>query len=55
MAAMLNEQIVKLGWPVSETFGMTETSSMVALKKNDLFELLRKLKRDHDGRSDGRR
>ena len=34
--------IVQLGWPVVETYGMTETSSMIAVreKDNDLFHLL---------------
>lgn len=34
--------ILGLGWPVVETYGMTETSSMIAVreKDNDLFHLL---------------
>lgn len=30
----LRLQIKELGWPVTETYGMTETSSMVALREN---------------------
>lgn len=36
------KQFVELGWPVVETYGMTETGSMIAVreKDNDLFHLL---------------
>lgn len=36
------KQFVSLGWPIVETYGMTETSSMIAVreKDNDLFHLL---------------
>jgi o-succinylbenzoate---CoA ligase len=36
------KQFVELGWPVVETYGMTETCSMIAVryKDNDLFHLL---------------
>lgn len=36
------KQFVALGWPVVETYGMTETGSMIAVreKDNDLFHLL---------------
>ena len=42
LTAEQRKQIVELGWPVVETYGMTETSSMIAVreKDNDLFHLL---------------
>jgi O-succinylbenzoic acid--CoA ligase len=36
---LLLEQAQRLEWPIAETFGMTETASMVAVKRDGLFEL----------------
>ena len=37
--SVLFEQVQKLGWQIEETFGMTETASMVAVKRAGLYEL----------------
>lgn len=43
-AAVLNsalrEQALQLGWPIVETYGMTETASMVAVKEGAFYKLL---------------
>lgn len=36
----LKDQAVQLNWPIIETYGMTETSSMIAIKEEDYFKLL---------------
>ncbi len=35
MSESLRNDFVKLGWPLVETYGMTETCSMIAVKEND--------------------
>ena len=43
-AGTLNEELrlktEKLGWTLAETYGMTETASMIAVKERDQFKLL---------------
>lgn len=34
----LREQALKLGWPLVETFGMTETASMIAVKNDEYYK-----------------
>lgn len=36
----LREQACQLGWPLIETYGMTETASMIAIKETSFFKLL---------------
>ncbi len=43
LSLALAEKAVALGWPVFQTYGMTETASMIAFKsniQNDFFELM---------------
>ena len=43
LSQALAEKAVALGWPVVQTYGMTETASMIAFKlniQNDFFELM---------------
>ncbi|MEK6628379.1 MAG: AMP-binding protein [Bdellovibrionota bacterium] len=40
LATNLQAQILKLNWPFVETYGMTETSSMIAFKENSYFTVL---------------
>jgi O-succinylbenzoic acid--CoA ligase len=41
MNASLREDFLKLSWPVVETYGMTETCSMIAVKeKHEMFRVL---------------
>lgn len=43
-AGALNEELrdkaVQLGWPIVETYGMTETSSMIAVKEGEFFYVM---------------
>ena len=54
LAPALKSQITELGWPVVETYGMTETASMIAVreKDEDLFRPLNNVfvKSDQGGR-----
>lgn len=36
----LRDQAMQLGWPIVETYGMTETSSMIAVKEGEFFYIL---------------
>lgn len=36
----LRDQAAQLGWPIVETYGMTETSSMIAIKEDDFFYVM---------------
>ncbi len=43
LSQALAEKAVSLGWPIVQTYGMTETASMIAFKsniQNDFFELM---------------
>lgn len=37
---VLKEKAIKLGWPLIETYGMTETASMIAVKDREEFLIL---------------
>jgi O-succinylbenzoic acid--CoA ligase len=54
LAPNLKNQICELGWPIAETYGMTETASMIAVreKDEDLFRLFQNVlvKADESGR-----
>lgn len=40
LAEELHERALALGWPIVETYGMTETASMVAVKEGEFFKIL---------------
>lgn len=41
LAVTLRQKFIALGWPLVETYGMTETGSMIAVKENDdKFQIL---------------
>ncbi len=44
----INEQAIQLGWPLVETYGMTETASMVAVKKDEVLTAMPNVSVDTD-------
>lgn len=51
MGAKIKQELSELGWPIAETYGMTETCSMIAVKeKNEYFRVLPEVEvRSSDG------
>ena len=46
LAADLKAQAVKLNWPLIETYGMTETASMIAVSRSDNMQALPEVEMD---------